>query len=119
MIEMGVQHEKRVSENAGLENPGVQFTPGDDAWTRARTYAKSKMARHPLRLLLYTGHSTKDFNYEANREYRAFLTSLKIPHQTLLIPDVAHSTRQCYDKRAGELLKFHAEGIGKSDPAAR
>ena len=49
---------------------------------------------------LYTGNSQKDFNYEANLEEREFLKSIEIPHQTLLIPDVSHSTKQAYAKRA-------------------
>lgn len=106
----GVQHEKRISENEGLENPGVQFAPGDDAWTRARTYAKEKLGEHPLRLLLYTGSTQQDFNHEANQEYSAFLRSLGIPHEVLLIPDVGHSTRQAYEKESRRLLEFHAAG---------
>jgi len=103
----GVQHEKRVSENDGLENPGVQFTSGDDAWTRARIFATEKQEKFPLRLLLYTGNSMKDFNYDANLEYSAFLKSIGIPHDLLHIPYVAHSTAQAYEKKAKRLLTFH------------
>lgn len=106
----GVQHEKRISENKGQESDQVVFTPGDDAWTLARSYARNKQDQFPLRLLLYTGNSQKDFNYEANLEFSEFLESIKIPHQTLLIPDVSHSTKQAYAKRATKLLTFHAEG---------
>jgi endo-1,4-beta-xylanase len=106
----GVQHEKRISENKGHESDKVVFAAGDDAWTLARNYAKNKKSEFPLRLLLYTGNSQKDFNYEANLDYSKFLKSIGIPHETLLIPDVSHSTKQAYQKRAETLLRFHAEG---------
>jgi hypothetical protein len=96
----GLHHEKRIFENKGQESDQVGFAPGDGAWTLARSYARNKQGKFPLRLPLYTGNSQKDFNYEANLEEREFLKSIEIPHQTLLIPDVSHSTKQAYAKRA-------------------
>jgi hypothetical protein len=84
--------------------------PGGGAWTLARSYARPSRASFPCSSPLYTGSSQKDFNDEATLEEREFLKSIEIPHQTLLIPDVSHSTKQAYAKRAKKLLTFHADG---------
>ena len=104
----GVATELRIQENQGIENDAVKFTPGDDAYSLAETYAKEKMATHPLHLQLYTGDSKKDFNWEGNLAYSKYLKSLGIKHTHLLIPTCSHSTKQAYEISGQKLFQFLA-----------
>lgn len=104
----GVATELRIQQDKGVENPRVKFTPGDDAYTLAKSYAETKMKDHPLPLLLYTGNSAKDFNWEGNVAYSKYLRSLGIPHRHLLIPEGTHSTKKSYEISGDELFKFLA-----------
>ncbi len=99
--------EKKISENEGRENAHLQFAPGDNTWDLARAFAKSE--RLPLRILIYVGD--KGFNYENNLQYMEHLRSLRIPFESLIVPDAPHSGKIIYEKRAAEIMKFHAQSF--------
>jgi endo-1,4-beta-xylanase len=106
----GHSTEKRISEEGGKESENLVFAPGYNTWDLAREYAK-----HPepkLRILIHVG--TKGFNYENNLEYMAFLESLGIPFERLIVPDVPHSAKLIYEKRGLDLMKFHADSFRQS-----
>ena len=108
----GHSTEKRISEENGRESDSLIFAPGYNTWDLAREYAK-----HPepkLSILVHVG--TKGFNYENNLEYMAFLDSLKIPYEKLIVEDAPHSAKIIYEKKGLDLLRFHArnfEGAGR------
>jgi hypothetical protein len=104
-----------VSENNGAESDTVRFTPGDDAWSLARRYARK--GNPGFRLMLYYGDE-EAFNYAANPEYGEFLDSLGIPHRKLLVGSVPHSTVRAYEKKAADLLRFHADAFRASGALA-
>lgn len=103
----GQATEKRISENNGRESENLVFVPGDNTYDLARKYAKDPQP--PLRILIHVG--TKGFNYENNLAYMEFLKSLKIPFETLIVPDVPHSAQQIYEKEGLKLMQFHAENF--------
>lgn len=104
----GLATELKIQAAKGVENDAVKFSPGDDAYTLAEGYALKAMKDQPFDLLLYTGDSKKDFNWEGNLAYSKFLTSLGIKHEHLLIPGCGHSTKQAYEISGNELFKFLA-----------
>jgi enterochelin esterase-like enzyme len=104
----GVATEKKIQQNQGAESPKIQFTPGDDAYTLAQEYSKSKLKEFPLALLLYTGNSKADFNWEGNLAYSDYLKSLDIPHRHLLIPNGTHSAKKSYEISGDKLFGFFA-----------
>jgi enterochelin esterase-like enzyme len=112
----GVATELKVQQSQGLENDAVHFTPGDDVYSLAKEYAETKMKNHPLALLLYTGDSKKDFNWEGNVAYSKYLGSLGIEHQHLLIPGCGHSTKQAYEISGPSLFKFLAPHLKAATP---
>lgn len=103
----GQATEKRISENNGRESENLVFVPGDNTYDLARKYAKDPQP--PLRILIHVG--TKGFNYENNLDYMEFLKSLKIPFETLIVPDVPHSAQQIYQKEGLKLMQFHADNF--------
>ena len=103
----GLATELRISKEDGKESEFRQFSPGDDAYTLARRYAEKEIKRS-LKLLLYTGDTSKDFNWEGNVAYSKYLNSLGIKHEHLLIPDCGHSTHQAYTISGEKLFKFLA-----------
>lgn len=104
----GAATELRVRKNKGVENNAVRFTPGDDIYSLAKLYAEQKMKDYPMPILLYTGDSTKDFNWEGNVAYSNYLKSLNIPHKHLLIPGCTHSTQKAYEISGDQLFAFLA-----------
>ncbi len=106
----GHSTEKRISEENGRESDSLIFAPGDNTWDLAREYAK-----HPepqLSILVHVG--TKGFNYENNLDYMAFLDSLKIPYEKLIVEDAPHSAKIIYEKRGLELMQFHARNFNRA-----
>lgn len=106
----GHSTEKRISEENGRENDSLIFAPGYNTWDLAREYAK-----HPgpkLSILVHVG--TKGFNYENNLEYMAFLDSLKIPYEKLIVEDAPHSAKIIYEKKGLDLLRFHARNFERA-----
>lgn len=101
----GYASEKRISEENGFENPKLRFAKGDNAWDLAKAYAHSDQPR--VDYLIYVG--TKGFNYSNNLDYMRYLTSLDIPHQSLIVRGVPHSNREIYARHASDLLTFFAE----------
>lgn len=99
--------EKRISEENGQENPNLMFVKGDNTYDLARKYAKQPQPE--LRILIHIG--TKGFNYKNNLAYMTFLKALKIPFETLIVPDVPHSAMQIYQKEGLKLMQFHAESF--------
>lgn len=99
--------EKRISEDNGKESENLIFAPGYNTWDLARKYAQ-----HPdpkLNILVFVG--TKDFNYEANLEYMELLSSLKIPFEKLIVPEVPHNAKQIYEKQGLTIMRFHARNF--------
>jgi len=103
----GYATEKRISENKGQENPNLVFAIGYNTWDLARQYAKDP--KPAMRRLIFVGN--KGFNYENNLQYMKFLDSLKIPYQRLIVPDAPHSAKVIYEKRALQIMGFHAESF--------
>ncbi len=106
----GHSTEKRISEENGRESDSLIFAPGYNTWDLAREYAK-----HPepkLSILIHVG--TKGFNYENNLEYMAFLDSLKIPYEKLIVEDAPHSAKIIYEKQGLELMRFHARNFERA-----
>lgn len=103
----GLATEWRIQQNGGKESNYLQFTPGDDAYTLAATYA-GRMKKFPMKVLLYSGNSKKDFNWEGNVAYSKFLDSLRVKHEHLLIPECGHSTQQAYTISGARLFQFLA-----------
>lgn len=102
--------EKRISEENGRETENLVFVKGDNTYDLARKYAQHPQP--PLRILIHVG--TKGFNYENNLAYMKFLKSLKIPFETLIVPDVPHSAMQIYQKEGLKLMQFHADNFRKA-----
>lgn len=100
----GFATEKRISESDGRESESLKFLPGHNAYDRARKYAKNQTPK--LNILIHVG--TKGFNYENNLEYMKFLNSLGIEHRKLIVEGVPHSAKKIYEKKAKELVQFHA-----------
>ncbi|MEQ8790177.1 MAG: alpha/beta hydrolase-fold protein [Pirellulaceae bacterium] len=105
----GHQHEKRISENEGLEGE-YRFAIGDNSYDLARRYAKKKGPK--LNILVVVG--TKDFNYEANLEYMEHLKSLGIDFQHIIVEDAPHSARIVYQKVGPRVMRFHAENFARA-----
>lgn len=103
----GLATELRISREAGKESEDRQFSPGDDAYTLARKYVEKKEER-PIKLLLYSGDTSKDFNWEGNVAYSKYLKALGIKHRHLLIPGCGHSSYEAYTISGEELFKFLA-----------
>ncbi len=102
--------EKRISEENGRESENLVFAPGYNTYDLARLYARDPMP--PISILVYVGD--KGFNYENNLAYMEFLTSLKIPHQHLIVPGAPHSAKIIYEKKATAIMKFHEGNFMKS-----
>ncbi len=105
----GHASEKRVSESGGWENENLKFIEGANTWDRAREYAK-----HPepkLNILAYVGD--KGFNFHCNLEWTAFLKSLDIEHDLLIVPGVEHSGSKIYEKKGLEIMRFHQRNFGR------
>lgn len=110
----GHQHEKRISENEGLEGE-YRFAIGDNSYDLAREYAKKK--RPALSILVVVG--TEDFNYEANLDYMRHLESLGIPFQKIIVPGAPHSARVVYEKVGLKAMKFHAANFARAAGAKK
>jgi len=106
----GHSTEKRISEENGRESDSLIFAPGYNTWDLAREYAKHPEPR--LSILIHVG--TKGFNYENNLEYMAFLDSLKIPYERLIVEDAPHSAKIIYEKQGLELMRFHARNFERA-----
>ena len=115
-ISGGHQHEKRISDNNGVESEGVVIDPPwNNSWDLAERYA----ARHgapELRILVAVG--TDDRNLEANLAWMAHLDSLGIGFERQLLEGVPHGGLRAYDQAADDFMRFHAqvfrEALGKS-----
>lgn len=103
----GYATEKRISEENGRESDALVFAPGYNTWDLARRYARDPAP--PLNILIHVG--TKGFNYQNNLEFMAFLDSLKIPYEKLIVPDAPHSARVIYEKNGLDLMRFHARNF--------
>jgi len=99
--------EKRISEENGRESANLVFVKGDNTYDLARQYAKDPQP--DLRILIHVG--TKGFNYQNNLEYMAFLKSLHIPFEKLIVADVPHSAMEIYQKDGLKIMQFHAESF--------
>jgi enterochelin esterase-like enzyme len=95
--------EKRVSESGGWENENLKFLSGANTWDRASEYARRP--EPSLNILVYVGD--KGFNFENNKEWSAFLKSLKIEHRLLVVPDAPHSASIIYDSQGAAIMGFH------------
>jgi hypothetical protein len=96
----GVEQDTRLGENA----PALDFGKGNDAFSRARDYAKQPF-EPPLKVMVWVGN--KGFNYEATLEYLGFLYGLGIRVERTVAPGVDHNPTAFYAARGVELLQFH------------
>jgi endo-1,4-beta-xylanase len=103
----GYETEKRISEEDGRESEKVVFLPGENAYDRARKYAKNPTPKLPI--LVHVG--TKGFNYENNLAYMKFLDELGIPYEKAIAADAVHSAKQIYDILGARIMKFHADNF--------
>ena len=106
----GYEPEERIRDNEGAESERIRFTPGYDAWSLAKAYAKRKNAP-TLNPLIWVG--TKGFNYEYNLKFMKYLDTLKIPYEKLIVPNAPHSTKIIYEKSGIKLMQFHDRNFGK------
>jgi enterochelin esterase-like enzyme len=104
----GHSHEKRISENDGDEGT-LKFEQSNNTWDLATAYAKDKMEKYPLRVLVAVG--SKGFNYENNLEYMEHLKKLGIPFTSKIAKDAPHSAMIVYEKLGTFPLEFHAESF--------
>ena len=100
----GYEPEKRIQENGGAENENVVFAPRYNTWDLAEDYAMRE-DKAGLPILLWCG--TSGFNYEFNLKFSDYLTTLGIPHETLMASEVGHSATDNYDKTGTSLMQFH------------
>lgn len=101
----GYEPEQRIQQNEGRESEHLRILPvGYNTWDLAKVYSEKSHDRQ-LPILLWVG--TKGFNYEFNLKFSDYLKELGIPHKKLIVPDVAHSARDIYEKKGLELMKFH------------
>jgi len=107
----GHQHEKRISENNGVESEHVTIVPAtNNTWDLAKRYSMSDT--HRLRILIVVGD--KGFNFETNKEWHAHLDALDIEHEFVIAPDVPHSSRKVYDVLGTKVMDFHVESFRQS-----
>ncbi|WP_430452595.1 alpha/beta hydrolase [Rhodopirellula europaea] len=111
----GYETERKISESGGRESATLVFAEGDNAWDLARAYSKAKTPE--VDWMIYVG--TKGFNYQNNLEYMAFLKSLEIPFESIVVPDVPHSGLKIYEQRCVDLMRFHAANFGLIDTAIK
>ena len=106
----GYETERKISESGGYEAETLKFAEGDNVYDLARRYADGDYP--PVDWLIYVG--TKGFNYENNLAYMKFLDSLGIKYKKLIVPDVDHSGTRIYDKKAKQIIRFHANNFAKN-----
>ncbi|MFP6905259.1 MAG: 1,4-beta-xylanase, partial [Verrucomicrobiota bacterium] len=68
--------------------------------------------RPAMRRLIHVG--TKGFNYENNLAYMAFLASLKIPFDRLIVEDAPHSATRIYAEQGRAIMQFHVDSFRES-----
>lgn len=108
----GQQHEKRISESNGKESESLTITPvWNNTWDLAKRYAEREDAPS-LRIFVAVGD--KDFNYEANKEWSQYLSSLGIEHKFKIVPGIPHSSQKMYDIIGDEIMQFHVESFRQS-----
>ncbi|EKK04558.1 esterase [Rhodopirellula baltica SH28] len=107
----GYETERKISESGGRESETLVFAEGDNVWDLAREYSKQKSQK--VDWMIYVG--TKGFNYQNNLEYMAFLKSLEIPFESIVVPEVPHSAMKIYEQRCVDLMRFHAKNFGLID----
>ncbi|MEO9596156.1 alpha/beta hydrolase [Rhodopirellula bahusiensis] len=100
----GYETERKISESGGRESEKLVFAEGDNTWDLARAYSKTKTPQ--VDWMIYVG--TKGFNYQNNLAYMKFLTSLGIPFERIVVPEVPHSGLKIYEQRCVEIMRFHA-----------
>lgn len=110
----GYEPEERIFQNDGWESPALQIQPADNnAWALAERYVEDKNGRErQLPILLWVG--TKGFNYEYNLKFSDYLKGLGINHEKLIVPEVAHSARDIYERKGLELMQFHQRNFAKA-----
>ena len=109
--------EKKISESAGQESANLTFAKGDNTWDLAAVYLdqlKSDASLSPLSILVHVGD--KGFNYENNLAWMAYLKSLGIKHQKIIVPDVGHSAMEIYKNQGLEIMRFHEKNFGVRRP---
>ncbi len=117
----GYATEKQIAESGGIEMDSrfgevaepLDFGAGNDAYSRAREYAKHP-TQPPLSIMIWVG--TKGFNFQATLEYLGFLYGLGIPAERLVVPGAGHHPGAIYERNGVDLLKFH-DRHWRSDPA--
>jgi endo-1,4-beta-xylanase len=103
----GYATEKKISESGGFESDKLKFAEGDNVWDLAKTYVESNSPS--VSWMIYVG--TKGFNYENNLDYMKYLDELGLGHEKVIVPDVPHSGFGIYEKRANQIMRFHADNF--------
>jgi len=98
----GYNFEKQIAET-GERDVLKDFLPGDNAYDRAKEYAKTMEPK--VTLLIAVG--TDDPWYETNLDYMSFLEEQKIPFERLIAPDTKHGPTHLYGRVGIELVRFH------------
>ncbi|MCP5118544.1 MAG: prolyl oligopeptidase family serine peptidase [bacterium] len=108
-ISGGHQHEKRISENDGVESEEVVIDPPwNNSWDLARHYAAREDVPG-LHILVAVG--TDDRNYEANLDWMDHLNSLGIDFEKLILDGVPHGAVRAYKEAVDDFMRFHAEAF--------
>lgn len=105
----GHSHEKFISEHDGVEETGLKFEAKNNTYDLAKAYLV-KRDTFPVKILVAFGK--KDFNYEANLEWMAYLKEIGIPFEHLIAGDAPHSAERCYDVLKDQVMLFHAKNFG-------
>jgi enterochelin esterase-like enzyme len=109
----GHQYERTISQNNGAESDSLTISPPtNNTWDLAADYAKKRMKKHPLPILVVVG--TKDQNYQPNLDWMAHLDGLGIKYRKIILPDTPHSGREAYNQRGLDIMNFHVANFRKA-----
>jgi endo-1,4-beta-xylanase len=102
----GHQYERHAFEHNGHEGEPANyiFAPKFNTYDLARLYAASR--DHKPRLMIAVG--TEDQNYQPNLHWMAFLDSLSIPYEKVIVPGAKHDARAVYEFLGAKSMQFHA-----------
>ena len=106
----GFNHEKSIAERGAIGSRKVIIQPGDNAYDRARNYAKTRGPA--VSILIAVGTEDRAY-YQANLNYMAFLKDLKIPFDKLILEGAGHGHLPMYRFGGRRFVQFHLRNLSK------
>ncbi len=102
----GHQYERHAYEHNGQEGPPAlyRFEPKFNTYDLARRYAAR--SEHKPKLMIAVG--TEDQNFQPNLHWMAFLDTLGVPYDKVIVPGVKHDSRGVYQFLGQRSMDFHA-----------